>query len=96
MTDELAERCKRAVHVITPEGVTLSAGRASLYVMDSIGWHTCSTVFSMRPFIWLVEAAYWIVARNRQLFSRFFFAAGGTSLSPPTASIKSSSNPPGV
>ena len=37
MTDELAERCKRAVQVITPAGQTLAAGRASVCVLGLIG-----------------------------------------------------------
>ena len=73
MTEALAERCARAVHVITPEGRILAAGRASLLILDTIGWHTLATVFSRRPLIWLVEIVYWIVARNRSFFGRFLF-----------------------
>lgn len=73
MTEDLARRCERAIHVITPNGTVLSSGRASLYILDAVGWHCFSALFSKRPLVWLVEAAYWLVASNRQWFSRFFF-----------------------
>jgi hypothetical protein len=80
MTDALAARCARAVHVITPEGDVLSAGRASLYVLDRIGWHAFARVWSRRPLVWLVELGYRVVARHRGLISRALFLrsrAGG-------------------
>src|SRR5206468_2450660 len=46
MTEALARRCAHAIHVLTPEGVALSAGRASLYLMDAVGWRRFSAVFS--------------------------------------------------
>ncbi len=70
MSDALARECARAVHVITPEGRTLRAGRASLYVLDQIGWHRFAAVCSQRPLVWLVEAGYRLVARGRGLLSR--------------------------
>lgn len=73
MTAELYRRCARAVHAIAPDGVTLSGGRASLHVMGLVGWRRLAAVLSARPLIWVVEAAYWLVARNRHLFSRLFF-----------------------
>jgi predicted DCC family thiol-disulfide oxidoreductase YuxK len=73
MTDALAARCARAVHVITPAGATLAAGRAALYALDRVGWHRLAGVCSRRPLLWLVEAGYWLVARNRWLFSRILF-----------------------
>lgn len=69
MTDALAAACARAVHVITPEGATLRAGRACLYVLGRIGWPRAAAVAARRPLIWLVEAGYWLVARNRGLLS---------------------------
>ena len=69
MTDALAMRCARAVHVLTPDGAMLGAGRASLYVLDRIGWRAFAALFARRPLVWLVEAGYWLVARNRGFFS---------------------------
>jgi hypothetical protein len=72
-SDALAARCARAVHVITPEGAILRAGRASLYVLGRIGWAGTAAIASRRPLLWLVEAGYWVVARNRPLFALFLF-----------------------
>jgi hypothetical protein len=76
MTEELARRCAAAVHVITPDGVTLSGGRASLHALDLVGWHCFASTFSTRPLIWIVELVYRAVARNRGLVSRYFFRKG--------------------
>jgi predicted DCC family thiol-disulfide oxidoreductase YuxK len=73
MTDALAARCARAVHVITPEGAVLSGGRASLYVLDRIGWHTGAAVGSAPALVWLVELGYRLIASHRRLASRFLF-----------------------
>ena len=73
MTDALAAQCARAVHVITPQGGVLRAGRASLHVLEQIGWRATTAIASRRPLVWLVEAGYWVVARDRPFFSRFMF-----------------------
>jgi uncharacterized membrane protein YphA (DoxX/SURF4 family) len=73
MTDQLAQQCERAVHVITPDGSLLRAGRASLYVMDVIGWHRFAASFSTRSLVWLAELVYWLVASHREWASRFLF-----------------------
>ena len=76
MTEKLARRCATAVHVITPDGVWLSGGRASLHALDLVGWHRVASTFSTRPLIWMVELAYRAVASNRGFFSRYFFRKG--------------------
>ena len=73
MTDELARQCERAVHVITPEGRVLRAGRASLYAMDAVGWRRFAALFSLPPLSWLVERVYAFVAAHRGWLSRVFF-----------------------
>lgn len=70
MTDALEARCARAVHVITPEGDVLSGGRASLYALEQVGWRRFAVACSRPPLLWLIEAGYWLVARNRGLLSR--------------------------
>src|SRR5205807_10480261 len=62
MTEALARRCAHAIHVLTPEGVVLSAGRASIYLMAEVGWRRFSAVFSSRTQIWFVEAASRLVS----------------------------------
>lgn len=73
MTPELRAACKRAVHVLTRDGRRLRAGRASLFILGEIGYRRAAGVLSVPPLVWLAELGYWIVARNRQLFSRFLF-----------------------
>jgi predicted DCC family thiol-disulfide oxidoreductase YuxK len=73
MTDALREACARAVHVLTADGAVLRSGRAVLYIMQYVGWGAFARFLAHRPMIWFVELGYFIVARNRKLFSRFMF-----------------------
>jgi hypothetical protein len=74
MTDALAARCARAVHVLAPDGTLLASGRASLFVLERVGWAPRLARAARRAqLVWLVELGYWIVARNRPLFARFLF-----------------------
>ena len=74
MTDDLAARCARAVHVLRPDGTVLAAGRACLFVLGELGWPRLARTLARRPLVWLVEASYWLVARNRRGLGR---ALGG-------------------
>ena len=74
MTPRLAHACRRAVHVVTPDGRVYKAGRAALYVLGAIGWpQPVVTLLGLPPLIWLVEIGYRIVANNRIFLSRFVF-----------------------
>lgn len=76
MTPELRDACRKAVHVIRPDGTVLAAGRASLHVLGGvggIGWRWTARVLSVPPFVWAVEMGYRLVAKNRPFFSRFLF-----------------------
>jgi hypothetical protein len=74
MTPALREQARKAVQVITADGRQLSAGRAILFALEHIEWHASAVrLAGRRPFIWLVELGYWIVARNRSFFGRFVF-----------------------
>ena len=76
MTPALHEQARKAVQVITTDGRQLSAGRAILLALAEIGWHPRMVrLAGRRPFIWLVELGYWIVARDRAFFGRFLFRA---------------------
>ena len=79
MTDDLAVRCAKALHVITPTGQILSGGRAGLCVLDLLGYKRVARLFSLPPLVWITELVYWIVARNRRFFSWFFFRADSRS-----------------
>jgi len=76
MTPALRAQARKAVQVITADGPQLSAGRAILFALAEIAWHpTMVRLAGRRPFIWLVELGYWIVARTRSFFGRFLFRA---------------------
>jgi hypothetical protein len=74
MNPALREQARQAVQVITADGGHLSAGRAVLFVLEEIDWHSRQVrLAGRRPFIWAIELGYWIVARNRSFFGRFLF-----------------------
>ena len=73
MTPQLREACQSAVHVVTTNGKTLRAGCAFLFILQQIGHRRLARTLEQKPFIWFVEIGYFIVARNRQFFSKFFF-----------------------
>ncbi len=76
MTPELAEACRRAVHVITADGHVLRAGRASLFVLGQTGHPVLARLLALPPMVWLVELGYILVARNRSLVSRLLKPIG--------------------
>ena len=73
MTPELRAACGRAVHVVTPDGRVLRAGRACLWVLERTGYPFLARVLALPPLVWAVEVGYWLVARNRTLASRLMF-----------------------
>ena len=73
MTDALAARCARAMHVLGPDGTLLAGGRASVFVLGRIGWPRLAWLLSLPPFIWGVELGYRLVADNRMLLGRVLF-----------------------
>jgi predicted DCC family thiol-disulfide oxidoreductase YuxK len=79
MTPMLNAACSKAVHVVTPDGTVLRAGRAMLYLLDQIGWGLLVKPLMLPPFIWGVELFYRIVAANRMFFSRLFFPRAGNA-----------------
>lgn len=73
MTPPLRAACENSLHVLTSDGRTLRAGRATLFILEQIGWGGQARLLALPPFIWFVELGYRIIAANRPLFSRFFF-----------------------
>jgi predicted DCC family thiol-disulfide oxidoreductase YuxK len=74
MTPPLQQACSRAVQVITPDGLRLSGGRAVLFALGEVGIAPAlMRLAGRRPVIWLVDAVYAIVARNRTRVSRLIF-----------------------
>jgi hypothetical protein len=73
MTEELHQRCMRAIHVVAPDVHTMRAGKAALFILEHCGYSRTARVLRIPPLIWFVELGYWIVARNRRFFTRFLF-----------------------
>jgi hypothetical protein len=73
MTPERRAACAGAVHVYTTEGEWIRAGRAWLFTLERCGWPVTARVLRLPPMIWLLEAGYIVVARNRPVFARFLF-----------------------
>lgn len=73
MTPELYAACEHAVHVVKADGTVLRAGRAVLFVLEKIGWGWFARLLALPPFIWGIELAYVIVAKNRPFFANFLF-----------------------
>ena len=66
--------CAQAVHILHPNGQIERAGRACLTVLQLIGCPSILVRFMrLPPLIWTLEIGYWLVARNRSLFSKIFF-----------------------
>lgn len=73
VTPERAAAFRDAVHVRTAAGEWLRGGRACLYVLERIGFTSLARIARVPPLVWLVEAAYRLVASNRVFFSRLVF-----------------------
>lgn len=73
MTDELAARCARAVHILGPDGSLLAGGRVALFVLERIDLPRLARVLGVPPLVWLVELGYRVAAANRLLFRPILF-----------------------
>ena len=72
MTPDVRAACRHAVHVRTTDGRWLRGGRASLFVLERIGWPRLARLVQRPPLVWAVDAVYRVVAANRPFFSRVF------------------------
>ena len=73
VTPEIRQASAHAMHVLTTDGRVLKAGRASLFILEKLGWRWTSRVLSWPPFVWFVEGGYRVVAANRTFISRLLF-----------------------
>lgn len=74
MTPDIHLDAERAMQVITRDGRQIKGGRAVLFVLEQAGWHPrLIRLAAKRPFVWIVDGVYRIVADHRQFFSRLFF-----------------------
>ncbi len=72
MTPELREACAKALHVIAADGQIYRAGRATLFLLEQVGWNGFARVLALPPFVWAVEIGYALVAANRSFLSWLF------------------------
>ncbi len=61
------------MHVIYPDGKMLRAGRATLAVLESLGYRRTARLSAVPPMVWAVELGYRLVADHRSFFSRILF-----------------------
>ncbi len=74
MTGALLAACRRAMHVVTPDGQILRAGRAVLFVLETVGYHPFwARRLARFPFIFAVEWGYALVAGHRPFFAKILF-----------------------
>ncbi len=72
MTPALYEACKRAMHVVTPDGRLLRGGQGCLHILHVLGYRYIAAVLGIWPLSWFVNLGYDLVARNRYVFARWF------------------------
>jgi len=64
----------RAVHVLTTDGRIIGAGRASMFILEEIGYPSWLIgPFTWPPLVWFTEWGYRLVADHRPFFSKFMF-----------------------
>lgn len=82
MTPAMYEACKQAIHIITPKGEVIKAGRAGIFILEAIGYPRWLTrPFTWLPLVWLTEWGYRLVADNRVFFSKFIFTEAQLTMS---------------
>ncbi|MBL8060400.1 MAG: DUF393 domain-containing protein [Chthonomonas sp.] len=67
---ELKDRSKREIIVRLASGRELGGANAVLFILSQSGWGWFARMLMLPPFIWVLGAGYWIIARNRQRISR--------------------------
>lgn len=69
MTPLLRIQAQRGVQILTSDGRQLSGGRAVLFALQEVAWHpTLVAMLRHRPFVWLADLGYRVVAANRPRF----------------------------
>ena len=66
MTPLLQVQARKSVQLITADGRHLHGGNAVLFALRETGWHPALVrLLQHRPFVWIVDTGYHIVAANR-------------------------------
>lgn len=66
----------RRAYVVRPDGTVYGGGRAVLYVLERLKWGWFARFLALPPMVWVAEAIYWLIARNRTLISRLLKVEG--------------------
>lgn len=85
MTPALYAACEKAVHVVQRNGTVLRAGRATLFLLQELGYGAVARILLLPPFIWFVEAGYVLMANNRDFFANFMFTKDHSAEAPEAA-----------
>jgi predicted DCC family thiol-disulfide oxidoreductase YuxK len=84
MTPALYTACERAIHVITPDGEIIKAGRAVLFVLTELDYpEWLIRPFTWPPFVWFIELGYQLVADHRDFFSKIAFTERQLAMTEP-------------
>jgi predicted DCC family thiol-disulfide oxidoreductase YuxK len=69
MTPLLQVQAREAVQLVSSDDRHLHGGRAVLFALRETGWHPAIVgLLEHRPFVWIVDFGYRIVAANRPSF----------------------------
>lgn len=70
-TPELLSRSAGEVVVIQRNGQVLGGASAVFFILSQTGWGLFAQILMLPPWIWVAQAGYRWVARNRLLVSRW-------------------------
>lgn len=73
MTAEWGRACAHALHLQKRDGEMLRAGRATLFMLHQVGFVWTARLLGLPPLVWVVEALYWLMARNRHVAGKLLF-----------------------
>jgi len=80
MTPEIRKGAETALYAIASDGRVFRGADAVLFVLEMTGGRWYARPLRWPPFIWILRAGYWPVARNRGLISRLFFGGAACGL----------------
>lgn len=80
MTPEIYAGASSALYAISAEGEVFRGADGVLFTWEKTGGGWFARLLRYPPFIWIIRAGYWLVARNRGLISKLFFGGRACGL----------------